>query len=102
MPLAEYAAELKNTIELKYATKLKKFARELKVWVEPFQRLAGIQGAAPLVALRRGRNPLPTEALGRGELKKVSGGHFFQEGRPAREVAPYEKPEQLFLKPLAA
>ena len=32
-----------------------------------------------------------TSTLGRGELKKQSGGLFFQEGRPAREVAPYEK-----------
>ena len=68
----------------------------------PTGALAGIQGAAPLVAARRLRNPLYTEALGRGELKKVSCGHFFQEGRPAREVAPCEKQEQFFLKLLAA
>ena len=69
MPLAEYAAELKNTTELKYPTKLKKSARVSRAGPAPTWALAGIQGAAPLVALRRGRNPLPTEALEKGEFK---------------------------------
>ena len=68
----------------------------------PTWALAGIQGAAPLVAARRLQNPLDTEALEKGELKKCPG-DTFSRGEALQEGLPLLKSTaEVFLKPLAA